>query len=359
MRSAALVLAAVLLAACTRQAEEKKPAGPPAVLVTLARAETGMVEVTEQTLGTLEAVFDPKISAEAPGRIVRMLAGPGKPVKKGELLALIDDADSVLAQRTDEADIRRVEALLAQQQRLVERQRQLVAKGFISPNAAEDAATQRDALREQLAAARVRAEQSRRTQGKARVLAPFDAVVETRIASEGDYVKVGDPLFQLVSRRKLLAHLPFPESAAPRIARGQPVRIRSPQAPEREIRGVVSEIRPNVSETSRALDVLVELDNDGSLRSGGTVDAAVIVMTRRDAVLVPERSVVLRPAGKVVYVVSEGKAHARTVLTGAKRADRVEIVKGLAAGVSVALDGAGFLSDGAAVKLAETARESR
>jgi multidrug resistance efflux pump len=74
-------------------------------------------------------------------------------VRKGELLALIDDADFALQNRADEADRKRAEALLAQQERVVERQEQLVQKGFISQNAADDARAQRDALREQLAAA--------------------------------------------------------------------------------------------------------------------------------------------------------------------------------------------------------------
>lgn len=349
------LLAAGMLAlpGCDREAEGKKAAGAPPTLVTVTRARAGALEVAEETLGALEAVIDPKISAEVAGRVVKMLAGSGKAVKKGELLALIDDADIVLQRRADEADVKRLDALLAQQERLVERQRQLVQKGFISPNAAEDARAQRDALREQLAAARARADQSRRNQGKARVVAPFDGVVETQIAAAGDYVKIGDPLLQFVSTRKLRAHLPFPESSAPRLKKGLPVRITSPLAPGKEFKGVVSEIKPNLGETSRALDVIVDLDNDGTLRSGGTVNAAVIVAVKEDAVLVPEQSVVLRPAGKVIYVIAGGRARPHVVETGAKRGGLVEIVKGLQPGDAVALDGAGFLSEGAAVTVKE------
>ena len=57
-----------------------------------------------------------------------------------------------------------------------------------------------------------------------KVVAPVDGIVETQIVSPGDYVKVGDPLFRLVSNRVLRAHLPFPEAAAARIRAGQPVR---------------------------------------------------------------------------------------------------------------------------------------
>jgi RND family efflux transporter MFP subunit len=197
---------------------------------------------------------------------------------------------------------------------------------------------------------------SRRSQGKARVTAPFDGIIETQIASVGDYVKVGDPLFQLVSPRRLRAHLPFPESAAPRLQKGQEVVLTSPLMPGREFRASVGDIKPSVSEAGRALDVIVDLDNQEGLRGGGTVNAAVVVARREDAVLVPEQSVVLRPAGKVVYAVAEGKAQQRVVEVGAKRGGMVEILKGLPAGTTVALDGAGFLTNNAPVAVKEQSK---
>ena len=327
-----LVAAALTLGACERKAEEKKSSGRPPTLITTTQAKTGTMELTEETLGTLEALIDPKIGAEIAGKVVKVLAGTGKAVKKGDLLAIIDEADIAIQHRADEADRKRVEALLAQQDRVVERQQQLVQKGFISQNAADDARAQRDALREQLAAARARGDQSLRNQGKARVVAPFDGVVEVQIASAGDYVKVGDPLLQLVSSKKLRAHLPFPESAAARLKKGQAVILTSPQTPGSEFRGVVSEIKPGVSESGRALDVLVDIENTMGFRPGGTVNAAVVVAKRDEAILVPEQSVVLRPVGKVVYVVAEGKAIQHVVEVGARRAGMVEIVKGLRAG---------------------------
>ena len=96
----------------------------------------------------------------------------------------------------------------------------------------------------------------------------------------------------------------------------------------------------------------------GGLRAGGTVNGAIVTGRKPAAVVVPEQSVVLRPAGKVVYVIADGKARQRIVEPGVKQGGRIEIVKGLAAGELVAEDGAGFLSDGAAVtvKAAPAAR---
>jgi hypothetical protein len=67
--------------------------------------------------------------------------------------------------------------------------------------------------------------------------------------------------------------------------------------------------------------------------------------------MVPEQSVVLRPAGKVVYAIEGNVARQRIVETGLRQDGLQEVTKGLAAGEVVAADGAGFLTDGAAITL--------
>ena len=350
----------LLLAACGQKAEERK-AGPPPALITVTQVGSGEFEVVEETLGTLEVLADPKVGAEVPGRVMQVLARTGQRVKKGQVLAVIDAGDTTLANRADEAEARRLEALATQQDRLLERQQALVAKGFLSKNAGEDIGAQRTAVNEQLAAARARAENSRRSVGKTRVTAPLDAVVDVQIVAPGDYVKVGDPMFQLVAPHKLRAHLPFPEVAATRIKPGQTVTMTSPLAPGKLFESRIHEIRPGIVEGSRTLDVLADIDNrDGLLRGGGTVNATVRIAAKATALTVPEQSVVLRPAGKVVYVIAEvdgqKKAQQKVVKAGAKRGGRVEILEGLAGGETVALDGAGFLTSNTVVAIKEAAK---
>ncbi|WP_310452606.1 efflux RND transporter periplasmic adaptor subunit [Sulfuritalea sp.] len=360
MRNALLAcLALALLSACGQKAEQKKAVPPPS-LITVTQATKGDFEVVLETLGSLEVLADPKVGAEVAGRVTQVLARSGKAVKAGDLLAVIDAGDVALQNRADEAEARRVEALAKQQEKLAERQQMLMDKGFLSKNAGEDVAAQRAALSAQFDAARARADNSRRSVGKTRVISPIDGVVEVQIVSPGDYVKVGDPLFNLVAPKKLRAHLPFAESFGPRLQQGQEVRLVSPLAPGKVFASRIKDIRPGVVEGSRTLDVLVDVDNDGSLRGGGTVNAAVIVSAKAEALTVPEQSVVLRPAGKVVYVIAEAdgqkKAQQKPVKVGAKRGGRIEILEGLAGGETIALDGAGFLTNGAAVAIKEAAK---
>jgi RND family efflux transporter MFP subunit len=326
--------------------------GPAAVLITAAVVQPRALEIYEDVVGTLENVIDPTVAAEVAGRITRVHGFTGKKVTKGDLLAEVDAVDFEIQSRGDKAEIGRLTSLLEQQERVVERQQKLVNQGFISRNAVDDAVAQRNALREQLSAARARSEATGRSVTKARVVAPIDGEIETQIVAAGDYVKVGDPMFKLVGVQDLRAHLLLPEAAASRIRPGLKVVLSPPAAPERTIEATIGEIKPTVGANNRALDAIVKFRGEGNLfRGGGTVNARIVTASRDGALMVPEQSVILRPAGKVVYVVKEGAVEQRIVDTGLRQDGLQEITKGLAAGETIAVDGAGFLTQGAAVAL--------
>ena len=350
------MLACALAVGCGSEADSaKRPSGPPATLVTAMVVQARDLEVHENVVGTLENVVDPSLGAEVAGRVVRVLAFTGKKVAKGELLAEIDARDFEIQTRADDAEIGRLQSLLSQAERLAERQQKLVSQGFISQNAADDAVAQRNALRESITAAKARGEQTHRSLGKTRVTAPIDGEVAVQIVAAGDYVKVGDPLFKLVGTRRLHAHLPLPESASGSIRPGLKVRLSAAASPNNSIEAKIDEIRPTVGAQNRALDAIVKFDNDGSFRGGGSVNGRIVLAVREKALTVPEQSVVLRPAGKVVYVLAEqdGKllAQQRPVETGIRQDGYYEVVKGLQPGDRVAVDGAGFLTNNAAVML--------
>lgn len=351
MKHAAPLLFAVALAACGDKPVEKK--GIPPTLISTVQVATTKLEVSERTLGTLSAVKDPTISAEIAGKVVQIAVRSGQSVSKGQLLARLDPSDAEHQASADAAEIDRLASLLAQQERVLARQTELVHKNFISRNALDDATAQRDALASQLASARARAGLSRRNVAKTEVIAPFAGVIEIQVAAVGDYVKIGDPLFRFVANDHLRAELPYPEAAAPRIRVGLPVQLRSPLLPERTVDAVVEDIRPTVGESNRAINVIARLDNPGTLKTGASVDAAVITGQIDDAVVVPEQAVVLRPAGKVVYLIVDGKARQQAVQVGSKQRGMIHVVSGLQGGETIALDGAGFLSDGAAVNVKE------
>ncbi|MBI4809667.1 MAG: efflux RND transporter periplasmic adaptor subunit [Nitrosomonadales bacterium] len=344
------LLPLLLLAACDKKGEEKK-AETPGVPVTVAQSELRKMALLEESVGVLESLADPVVSAEVAGRVAEVRAVAGSEVKAGQVLAVLDGRDAGLSRQAAQAEAGRVGSLSANQTRNLERLKQLRAQNFISQAALDDAIAQNAATENQLSGARAQLGLAERNVGKTNVVAPVDGRVEKQIAVTGQYVKVGDPMFQVVSLKRLRARLPFPETMSGKIRRGMPVLV-SVAGSDVPLGGTIGEIRPMAGLNNRSFDAYAIFDNPGAWRPGATVNATVVLEEHTDAVTVPELSVVLRPAGEVVYVVENGKAQQRVVRVGINQDGRVEILDGLQANETAVVDGAGFLTDGAKVTVA-------
>jgi RND family efflux transporter MFP subunit len=114
----------------------------------------------------------------------------------------------------------------------------------------------------------------------------------------------------------------------------------------------VTEVRPSVNPANRSITVIVDFDNPGGWRPGASVRADVVLAVRQNAVTVPQVAIVRRPVGDVVYVINDGKAEERPVKRGLRSGKMVEVLEGLKAGEVVAVDGAGFLTQGGSVDVA-------
>lgn len=326
-----------------------KPAAAKGTLITITEAKQMRFEVVEETIGTVESPINPTVTAEVAGRVTRVLARAGAAVKKGALLAIIDAENLKLTRRSAAAEVARIKALLGNQNAIVERNKELVKSNFISQNALEESIAQQRALTEQLDSARSQFARVESDLVKTRVVSPLDGKVDVPIVSEGDYVGVGTPMVSLVSTRILNVYLPFPELVAPQIRVGLPVRISAPSVSAAPVETTIAELKPGVGASTRAVNAIVHLRDLPGWRPGASVNASVVLDVRTAAVVVPEQSIVLRPAGTVVYVITGSKAAQRIVGTGSKRDGLIEVTTGLQPGEIVALDGAGFLSDGAMV----------
>ena len=345
------LLMGLTMSACSKkEAEPDSKKKPQVALISSTLAEANTLEIREESIGTLEGLIDPTVAAEATGRVVKITAHPGQIVKKGEVLALLDATDYNLQRNQAQAEVARLEALTTNQSRIVERNQALVKKNFISQNALDDVTTQHAALQQQLDGAKAQMAIIEHTRAKTTVVAPIDGVVQKQIVSTGDFVKIGDPLLQIISKQKLRAHLPLPENIAAKIHAGIKVRLSTPTSSD-EVISTIRELKPLISETSRAVDVIADVTDQAGWQPGASVKGEIILGEHANAVLIPEQCVVLRPAGEVVYVVKDGLALQRIVKTGMRQNGKIEIIEGLSAGEAVAKDGAAFLTDKAKVKV--------
>jgi len=135
---------------------------------------------------------------------------------------------------------------------------------------------------------------------------------------------------------------------AARLSPGMPVKLTT-FIDDKIVLGKIGGVRPMTRLNNRSFEALVVVNDPGMWRPGSTVTGQVVMAEHRNAVLVPEHSVVLRPIGKVVYALEGDKVKQQTVKVGAIREGQAEIVSGLSGTETIVVDGAGFLIDQASV----------
>lgn len=315
-----------------------------ATLVTVTTVKKQAVEITEEAIGSLEGLIDPTVAAEVAGRVVKVYVSPGEQVKQGQLLATIDAADFTMQRNEAQAEVSRIQALLENQAKIVARNQALVDKKFISQNVVDNDKAQQNVLVQQLEAAKARIGSINHNSSKTRVISPVNGTVETRLVSAGDYLKVGDPIMQIVSKQKLRAHLPFPEHIGAKLKPGLKVRLTTPTS-SNQVETVIHELKPMIAEGSRTVDVIADVVNQSDWQPGATVNGTVVLEEESSALMIPEQSLVLRPAGEVVYVVRDGMAYQAVVKTGYRKNGMIELLEGLQPDATIVVDGAGFLTD--------------
>ena len=331
----------------TKSDSQKPPVT--ATPVTATSVTRATVIITEESMGWIEAKINPKVAAEVSGQIEKIFVDTGQIVNAGDTMVTIDSEQQELEKAALQSDVDRLEALIVNQKRTLKRYQNLLTKKSISQERFDNAEVKLITLKEQLAGAFSRLADNRRRLAKTSVFAPVGGWIEKRFVSEGDFVKPGTPLLQMVTDQFFRVVLPFPENIAADLAPGLEVKLTSPLSHNRIVEAKIDQIRPAVNIYSRALEVIIYLENPGAWRPGGTINGTVIIERRKNGILVPTQALVRRPVGEVVYQIENKIAHQRQVVTGQRQGDLIEIISGLKGDERIIVDGAGFLTDGAAV----------
>jgi len=323
------------------------------IRVTTTTAKQARVEQTEWAVGVIETRSSVQVAAEVAGQVREVLVDEGQGVTQGAVLAVLDSAEYRIDEATEQAEVRRLEAVLRQQQREVERANELYAERLIAQDQVDSTQSELDALREQLAGARARVSDSQRRLDETLLRAPVRSEVAQRYVDVGDFVQIGTIVFDLVDIENLRVRLPFPEYRAPELSRGQTVRLKSAAAGDEMVEASITDIRPGVDTASRSVTVIVDFQNPGAWRPGASARAELVLGVRENSMLLPQVAVVRRPAGDVVYVLSGDSVEERLVQRGERQGRMVEVLSGLNGGEQIVVDGAGFLTHGTRVEVAE------
>ncbi len=151
--------------------------------------------------------------------------------------------------------------------------------------------------------------------------------VTKRQVSEGQMIKEGEAVAELVIEDLIRLWSQVPEQYAGDVRVGQPVRVATRAHPEIAFHGNITRINPSVDPTSRTFQVETMVPNErGLLRPGGFARASIVTRALAQAAVVPMESIVHFAGVTKVFVVEEGKARSISgIKTGQEGRGWIEI----------------------------------
>lgn len=311
--------------------------GPPKTVVETIVVEARTLRASVKAVGTLLADASAKLRAEVPGQILQIHFDEGQPVSEGDALFTIEA--TVL-----EAEVNEAQANAEQSEAAYNRARELIDQKLIS-------ATDFDAARANYNVSIARLLSSRARLSKKTIRAPFAGFAGLRKINIGDYATIGQELVSVVSLDPLRVNFSMPETLLSQLAPGQSIDLSVGAYPGEIFDGTITAIAPQIDVRGHNVEIRASLQNpELKLRPGLFAQVNVTLVTKPDALVVPEQAIWPIGQDKTVFVVKDGVASQRTVTIGQRQPGEVEIVSGLEVGDEVVVAGQMKLYDGAAVE---------
>ncbi len=354
---AALILTALTtaLVGCSNKRETVNAAPEIVSNVSVTSAQAATVPDMVEAVGTIRAAETSQLAAQMMGNLVEIRVREGDRVQRGQVLAVIDDAQPRAAlDRATAADlgaqleITASESDFALADSTFKRYQTLYEKKSVSPQEFDEvkaryqaAQARREMARAEQAQAEAALQQSRTSLAYTHIVAPFDGLVTEKKADVGTLASPGTPIFSVEDLRRYRLEAMVNETDLRYVHQGQQVPVSVDALGDRQLKGKVVEIVPAADAASRSFLVKVELPSDLALRSGlfGRVQFA---RGERTVLLIPHDSVVERGQLQGIYVLDQNRIAAlRYITLGKPSAGQVEVLAGLQAGEMLVADPGG------------------
>lgn len=324
------VLAGIKALQIRAMIEQTESFSMPAAVVSTVNATAASWDTVFSAVGSVTAVQGVTMTAEAPGKVVRIDFDSGDRVEAGKVLAQLDLSEETARLRALEAgenlarvNLRRIESLVAQRS---------TAKAEYDAALAEhrQILAQMDALKAFIA--------------KKTIRAPFSGILGIRRINLGQNLGDSDVITTLTRLDRVHVEFSLPQQQVASVLPGATVRVTTDALPGQVREGRLSAVEPLADSATRTVRMQAELDNPGEvLRPGMFVNVNVVLPEKREVTLIPATAVLYAAYSDSVFVVepaesaeagaAEGLALRQQFVTlGERRGDFVVVEKGLEPG---------------------------
>ncbi|EKF56891.1 RND family efflux transporter MFP subunit [Galbibacter marinus] len=313
-------------------------------LVTAIKAKDTLFHHYIELQGNVATKENILINAEHSGTLQQVFVTEGQKVRKGQVLAKIDDGglEAQLAQLKAQSNLAKT---------TFERQKRLWDQNIGSEIQFLQAKTQYESNKNAVA-------QLEKQLSKSKVIAPFSGTIENIHSEQGSNISIGTPILRIVSLDQMYIETEVPERYLPSITKGTDVIAVFPvlnKKVETEIRQVSNYINPS----NRTFKIEVDVPNkDQMIKPNLTAKVVINDYTNQSTFLLPQSIISENSEGEqYLYIASdiqdngEAEVHQVIVKTGKTQGDLVEILDGIKAGDFLINEGARSVQEGQRVKI--------
>ncbi len=292
---------------------------------------------------TLQGLTEAQIYARTSGYVKQWFKDIGQPVRKGDVLAVLDIPD--INKQVDEAAANHELARTA-----FERWSRLRAQDAVSQQEYEE----KSAAYQQTGAVLKRL---RDQQDFGKVIAPFDGIITKRNVDNGSLINAGNggsaqALFAIAQVEQLHLYAYVPQDRASQIRVGDTVEVKPSDSGEAAVKGRIARTAGAIDPATRTLQVEIVLPNAGHKLLPGLYVEARFNLPGKPSLTLPANTLLFGPAGSQVATVdAKGRVKLQKVALGTDYGKEVEIKSGLTGQEHVIINPADAISDGQPVNI--------
>jgi len=357
MRTFILLISALALLGCTEKKEQEAPIIRPIAWTTV---KTSNFEQVRTLSGIIAPVEDARLSFEVNGKVESVSVKLGETVKKGQVLAQLNQLTFKLSYESATAQLKQAQASYQEAKNEFERYRQLSEQGLVSQSGFDNSRAAFESTKSAVDVAKAQLNIANKNLQDSKLLAPYDGIITKRLIEPSQQVAAGQSVFEIEGQHGLEVHVMVPETIIRDLSQDMKLDAHFPVLPGLVISGHITEIGTR-AESANAFPVTVVLDEENkALRAGMTAEVAfVFAGIGRTGFTGPSIRVPVTALGAdieqkaYVYVFNKGtsKITKRYVQTENIINNEVYISSGLQDDEIIAVAGVAFLRDGQQVTL--------
>ena len=287
--------------------------------------------------GTIRSRSVAKIAPKLNARILEVTVNAGDAVKKGDIIARLDEQALQAVYQQARAGLHVAQAQANQAISDEKRIKDLYSKDAATRQNYDAVIARAKTARATVRRANSAVKQVRVNLGENVLKAPFDGIISERLKEPGDMGLPNDPIVILQKPDDLQLEAAIPTSCAKRITLGMDVNIRI-DALNRTISGTIDEIVPTIDPLTRTQLVKAALPSSEGLIPGLFAWLEQSCEDHQNVLLIPVSAVLHYGQLEAVKIVADNQVYTRHIRTGKQKGEKVEVLSGLREGETIMIN---------------------